>query len=549
MLCGINDYFQIPIAHYFVRTLAAEDRSKLLSSIIEEVSKYDINIASVTFDGFASNATMCELLGASFKNELKPNFANPSTGSEINIILDPSNVEKSVRNILESYGTIYDADNQPIKWKYFVRLVKYSENSSFGMTHKITKRHIDFKNRKMHVRTAVEILSNSVADSMEFLLNRGVPQFQNAGPTIKFVRLFDKLFNVMNTARISKGNIFKSALNPANKAEIFAFLLEAKSYIESLELIGKRNNKRQKVIKSTAKTGFRGYIINIISVMNMYEKFVEKEKIMPFLATYRLSQDHIEMLFGKIRAKNGNNDNPNAVQFQSAYKKLLFNCDIGISSSSNVAIIGCTSNVLSVSSRREKLYDDLDGDIEQPIQLPYDEMHDISNDLSGLEDLERSIHLTDNIHMAGITFVANAIENRVLTCNNISCEFCIRMLENDEKVDALSCINTEGRRPGKSTFQLCKLTDTAIKIHSNCSSESTFKQKIYIYVLNNVNTNNLYVDDDENHDVEHKNYIIKHIIDEYIRIKCTYLAKMKTLNMRKNFLRNKYRKMLHFTGE
>lgn len=176
-------------------------------------------------------------------------------------------------------------------------------------------------------------------------------------------------------------------------------------------------------------------------------------------------------------------------------------------------------------------------------------MHDISDELNGLEDLERNVYLTDNIHMAGITFVANAIENRVLTCNNIRCEFCIRMLENNEKVDALSCVNTDGRRPGKITVQLCKLTDTAIKMLSNWSSESTFKQKIYIYVLNNVNINNLYMDDDENHDVEHKNYIIKHIIDEYIRIKCTYLAKMKTLNMRKNFLRNKFRKILHFTGE
>lgn len=547
MLCGINDNFQIPIANYFVRTLAADDRAQLLNSIIEEVSKYDINIVSITFDGFASNAKMCELLGASFKNDLKPTIPNPSTGSEINIILDPSHVEKSVRNILESYGTIYDAENNPIKWDYFVSLVKYSEKHTFGLTHKITKRHIEFKNRKMHVRTAVELLSNSVADSMEFLMKNGVRQFKGAEATIKFIRTFDKLFDIMNTTRILNGNIYKSALNPTNKAEIFAFLLEAKKYIETLEIIGKRNSKRQKVVESTAKTGFRGYLIDIISVMNMYEKYVEQEKIMPFLATYRLSQDHIEMLFGRIRSMNGHNDNPNAVQYQSAYRKLLFNCDIGISSSSNVAIIGCTSNVLTVSSRREKLYDDLCGDVVLPEQSPDNEIFD--DDLNGLEELERNIYLTDNIHMAGITFVANAIENRILTCNNISCESCIEMLQTDERVDALSCVNTDGRRPGKSTVQLCKLTDTAIKIHANDSSKSTFKQKIYIYVLNNLNMSNVYVSGGENHDVEHKNYVIKHVIDEYTRIKCIYLAKLNTLNMRKNFLRNKFRKILHFTGQ
>lgn len=365
MICGINDYFQVPIAHYFVRTLTAEDRAQLVTSILEEISKRDINVVSVTFDGFAANATMCELLGASFKDEFKTNFANPFTGSEINIILDPSHVEKSVRNILESYGTIYDDANEKIEWKYFVNLVEYSENNSFGLTHKLTKRHIDFKNRKMHVRTAVELLSNSVAEAMEFLMKNGVPEFQGAAATIKFIRTFDRLFDVMNTMRILNGNIYKSALNPTNKAEIFAFLLETKHYIASLEIIGKKNNKRQKVVKSTAKTGFRGYIINIVTVMNMYEKFVENEKLMPFLAMYRLSQDHIEMLFGRIRSMNGHNDNPNAVQFESALRKLLFNCDIRISSRSNISMIGCTSNILCVSSRRAKLYDDLNEDVVQ----------------------------------------------------------------------------------------------------------------------------------------------------------------------------------------
>lgn len=101
-----------------------------------------------------------------------------------------------VRGILADYKVIYDDENQPIEWKYFERLVEYSENHSFGITHRITKRHIDFKYRKMHVRTAVELLSNSTANSLEYLMKIGVAQFQGAGPTIKFIKIFDKLFDV-----------------------------------------------------------------------------------------------------------------------------------------------------------------------------------------------------------------------------------------------------------------------------------------------------------------------------------------------------------------
>lgn len=78
MLSGISDYFQIPIAYYFIRSLDAEYRMTLLNYIIEEISKRDIMIASITFDGYASNASMCKMLGADLKNE--PNFKNHITG-------------------------------------------------------------------------------------------------------------------------------------------------------------------------------------------------------------------------------------------------------------------------------------------------------------------------------------------------------------------------------------------------------------------------------------------------------------------------------------
>lgn len=39
--------------------------------------------------------------------------------------------------------------------------------------------------------------------------------------------------------------------------------------------------------------------------------------------TYKFSQDHIELLFGRVRQRFGSNNNPNASQFKTAIKQIL----------------------------------------------------------------------------------------------------------------------------------------------------------------------------------------------------------------------------------
>lgn len=88
-------------------------------------------------------------------------------------------------------------------------------------------------------------------------------------------------------------------MNSTNAAEVFSFLIEAKKYILSLK-VRSRQGLIIPMIESDYSTGFRGFIIDIISVMGMYEQYVENHHWLLFLATYRLSQDHLEMFFGNI---------------------------------------------------------------------------------------------------------------------------------------------------------------------------------------------------------------------------------------------------------
>lgn len=199
-----------------------------------------------------------------------------------------------------------------------------------------------------------------------------------------------------------------------NRHEVFEFLNEANNYILQLKIMGEKSKKLVPIMNSRVKAGFRGYVIDIISVTNMYNEFIETENLMPFLATYRLSQDHLEMYFSKIRSMNGNNDNMTVQQFTSAYKKLLHQCDVRISGSSNISVAGCSSNILTVSSRRAKIYDDLAGEVQVNIENDHD---DFLPELYELELLDRNSYLIENGNSAGIAFVANSIENRILTAN------------------------------------------------------------------------------------------------------------------------------------
>ena len=48
-----------------------------------------------------------------------------------------------------------------------------------------------------------------------------------------------------------------------------------------------------------------------------------EDPVLKYILTYKMSQDHLELFFGAVRAAGGWNNNPTALQFRSAYKQLM----------------------------------------------------------------------------------------------------------------------------------------------------------------------------------------------------------------------------------
>jgi hypothetical protein len=175
----------------------------------------------------------------------------------------------------------------------------------------------------MKVNLAAQTLSSGVADALEFCEGKKMPQFKGCGPTVKFIRVFDRLFDVLNSRNPWAKN-FKAPIRKSNYQFVKKFLNDACKYIKSLVA---PNGKP--ILESQRKTGFIGFLLCADAVQGLANDLVCGENpILKYVLTYKMSQDHLELFFGAVRASGGWNNNPTAMQFKSAYKQLLMRHNI-----------------------------------------------------------------------------------------------------------------------------------------------------------------------------------------------------------------------------
>ena len=129
----------------------------------------------------------------------------------------------------------------------------------------------------MKVSLAAQTLSSSVADAIEFGRDhQKLPQFKDSEATVKFIRVIDTLFDVMNS-RNPLANGFKSPMKRFNEAFWTKVFSDALDYLTKLTDIQGR-----KLIQSPRKTAFIGFLTNIHSLQFLYKSLVVKGHLFPF---------------------------------------------------------------------------------------------------------------------------------------------------------------------------------------------------------------------------------------------------------------------------
>ena len=217
-----------------------------------------------------------------------------------------------------------DENNEFIKFEFSEKLHKLQQTEGMHLGNKLRVAHIAWYKKKMNVKLAAQLLSESVASSLEFCLKEKLPGFEGCEATITFIRFFNNLFDILNSRNVRSQGL-KCPLQGKNIGEVKSFLLDARTYIASLKEA--RNGKN--LTDSNRKTGFLGFLICIDSMLSLYDTLINLGPYkMSFLCMFKISQDHLELLFEKIRSAGGCNNNPSARQFCASYKKLLVYNDI-----------------------------------------------------------------------------------------------------------------------------------------------------------------------------------------------------------------------------
>ena len=325
MAVSVNSNWKIPCGYFLVDGLTGEQKAHLTKDCLRNLHEVEVKVVSFTCDGPATHQAMLKLLGARLSaDNLQAYFPHPCDANEkVYIFLDACHMIKLVRNTWSEWKVLKDGDGNTIEWKFIEELHKLQEEEGLRLANKLRSAHVHWKPQKMKVNLAAQILSSSVADALEYCEGKGMPQFQGCGATVKFIRKFDRLFDVLNS-RNPRAKNYKAPIRKTNYQFVKKFLDEACEHIKGL-----KGPEGQPLVKSQRKTGFLGFLLCVEAVLGLAKDLVcDDNPVLNYILTYKMSQDHLELFFGAVRSAGGWNNNPTALQFRSAYRQLMMRHEI-----------------------------------------------------------------------------------------------------------------------------------------------------------------------------------------------------------------------------
>ncbi|KYN06209.1 THAP domain-containing protein 9 [Cyphomyrmex costatus] len=354
-------------------------------------------------------------------------------------------------------------------------------------------------------------------------------EFEGCLPTANFCLQFNNMTDVLNCKNVFSKDKYDQPLTEDSYAELKASTEEFEAYINSLcDKTGKP------ILTCARKTGFLGIII---CIRNMFDLFDEIKLLgQKYLLTYKLSQDFLETFFGAIRARGGFNNNPNAVQIKSAYKRLLIRHQLKEFETGNclfdgIDILHVTSNVKNVKcpiGDVDCLHESIDTDDHDYVKRYY----------------ELSPYV-DNI----VLYIAGYVAKKV--SSTVECDTCRAQLVGKE-MPFLSAIKNRGPlyiAPSEDVCHLCRICEKIIRENLVNLTKNNFKRnlinqalrRIGIPFCNNVMDNHiLFQDVMDNHRIQ----LCQYVIDMYINIRLFHEARKIFDN--KKYVRNKFTKLVLF---
>lgn len=358
-----------------------------------------------------------------------------------------------------------------IEWRYIQDLYNLQEELGLRFANRLSRTHIYFFNNKMKVKFAAQVLSSSVADAIDFLRSANVPQFLGSEATVRFIRLIDMLFDFLNSRNpFAKG--FKRPIFSHNIPYIQRKINEWISYLTDLKTA---NNIPLRFTRR--KCFVIGFIMSLKSVLSVAIDLLETP-FYRYILTFKFSQDHLELFFGKIRLRLGCNNNPNALQLKQILRKLLLKNSIFVSAATNCSMFQSNDDdgVFAITggcSRRQKINCVIDdNDDNDDVEL---------KDLCQLPELDVTSYLKENV----LFYVAGVIVFRVLPL--IKCKECASALRGTQEhcyskgIHSFTVFKNRGGLciPSSSVFSIVSVAEKFVQFY--CKDLSTLRGQKILY--------------------------------------------------------------------
>ena len=287
MLVGLRNHWKYPVGYVLCDSITAVDLHSLLSKALRISLDHGLEPISVTMDGAHSNTASMRKFGCKLGNTLSKidglfTFEYNGLTRSLYFTPDADHMLKLARNTIADLGVLVDGQGLSIDWRFIVKLHELQVDEGFRFGNKLSKKHIAFQRHKMNVSIAAQTLSSSVADALEFLMLANHPYFADAGGTIKFIRVIDKLFDLLNSRNLhAKG--FKRPLKAIDKALWLNTIKESTEYLSQL-----KTYQGVSILKHRRKTFALGLITTAFSIRDIAKELLFRSiDPFPFLLTYK----------------------------------------------------------------------------------------------------------------------------------------------------------------------------------------------------------------------------------------------------------------------
>lgn len=324
-IVSLKGNFKCAIGYFLTNSLTSNVLSQLIQMAIVKLKEVGVNVHNITFDGTTTNISAVQKLGCKLPEN--PFLNIKDVDHEICVMLDACHMLKLCRNTLADKKVIISGNGKKIEFRFIESLLELQTKEGLKLSNKLSQCHVFYRNKKMNVKIAAQLLSASVANALEFLNKSNDSKFFGCEETVTFIRIIDRLFDYFNS-RDPWGKHFKEPIKKSNIDKNTAFLLSSYEYLKGLKVDG------ISILDHARKTFVLGFLTNINSIKILTNRLINDLNF-KYILTYKFSQDHIELLFSCIRARGGNNNNPNVNQFRQALRKLMFRNSVQAPKGSN----------------------------------------------------------------------------------------------------------------------------------------------------------------------------------------------------------------------